>query len=56
MRDLHTRAGHARSYARGDHVRPVWATVGEPRIPLIYPWGVSKILNLHYIRFADFKF
>lgn len=31
--------------ARGDHVRPrtVQATVSEPRIPRIYPWGVSNI-------------
>ena len=30
-------------YARGDHVRPrlVQATVGEPRIPWIDPWGAS---------------
>ena len=32
-------------YARGDHVRPrfVQATVGEPRIPWINPWGASTI-------------
>ncbi|MDO4514958.1 MAG: hypothetical protein Q4B72_13125, partial [Lachnospiraceae bacterium] len=34
-------------YARGDHVRPriVQATVIEPRIPWIYPWGASIILS-----------